>query len=318
MTSYRKTLRDGFRGALIGAVVGDALGAPFEGHPGPIDIEHVGVLIGKKDLSTYTDDGALTLALAESLIDSQGLDVDGLARAFAHTYAEDPGRGYGPAAAQLLARIAHGDDWRTLAPAQFAGQGSFGNGAAMRVSPIALHAYPEISTALSLGRQSAVVTHTHPEAVDAAGIQAGAVALALTAAAGVDRFDVANLVASAETPVLRTALERLSNLDRSSTPDEVVKLTGNGLRASEAVPAALGAALTNLGSFRRTIQFAIAMGGDTDTIASMAGAIAGARLGEHAIPVSWREGTEGVERARTLADRLWLRKYGAHAGVTPV
>lgn len=308
-------LRSGFRGALIGAVVGDALGAPFEGHPGPISVEQVGRAIGRGSRFSHTDDAALTLALAEALIDSQGLDLDRVAESFARTYAADPARGYGAAAAQILSRVSRGADWRTLAPAQFAGQGSFGNGAAMRVSPIALLAYPEISTAVLLGRDSAVITHTHPEAIDAAGIQAAAVALALTAAAGVDRFDIAQLLPRAETPALQTALAEVRNLDPSCTPGDVVKVTGNGLRAAEAVPAALAAALLNSGSFGHTIEFAVAMGGDTDTIASMAGAVAGARLGENAIPKRWRECTEGVDRARNLADRLWRRKYDTPAAL---
>jgi poly(ADP-ribose) glycohydrolase ARH3 len=72
----------------------------------------------------------------------------------------------------------------------------------------------------------------------------------------------------------------------------------------EAVPAALAASLSNLDSFTETVTFAVALGGDTDTIASMAGALSGAYLGEEAIPPLWREQAEGARSMARLASIL--------------
>ncbi|MBW3591836.1 MAG: ADP-ribosylglycohydrolase family protein [Actinobacteria bacterium] len=275
---YREELRSRFRGALVGAAVGDALGAPFEGYPHPLGIGQFDDVATEPSALRYTDDTALTHALAESLIECGSLDLDHLAGRFAHTFNKDPHRGYGAGAARLLERVGAGEDWRTLAPNQFGDKGSFGNGAAMRVAPVALIAYPAVNRAVSMGRSSATVTHTHPEAVDAAGVQAAAVALAV------------------------------AHLKPSSTASEVAATTGTGIKAVEAVPAALAAVLLNMTSFSATIQFAVNLGGDTDTIASMAGAVAGARLGEEAIPYSWTKLKEW--KAGCLADRLWTKKYG--------
>ena len=87
----------------------------------------------------------------------------------------------------------------------------------------------------------------------------------------------------------------------------VVDTFGNGIRAQEAVPAAIFAFLHKGGeSFEECIHFAINLGGDTDTIASMAGAISGAYLGlDPSIPQMWREKCEGVQEAIKFADELF-------------
>jgi poly(ADP-ribose) glycohydrolase ARH3 len=70
------------------------------------------------------------------------------------------------------------------------------------------------------------------------------------------------------------------------------------------VPGALCAFLRHPDSFSSAVLFAINLGGDTDTVASMTGALSGAHLGESAIPVQWREGVEGSVSLRHLADEL--------------
>jgi poly(ADP-ribose) glycohydrolase ARH3 len=128
-----EVLRDKFRGTLIGAVVGDCLGAPFVGHPGPVpstDIERVAHAFGPL---SYTDDTAMTAALAESLLFRGVLDEDHLAATFAVSFERQPHRGYSSQTAALLGHIAAGGSWRTAAQAQFAGQGSWpGPGARSR------------------------------------------------------------------------------------------------------------------------------------------------------------------------------------------
>ena len=162
------------RGALLGAAVGDALGQPLEGHraPGPRDIDLA--LAPDRDLR-WTDDTALTIALAESLVDVGDLDEDRLAAAFARAWSTEPWRGFGARAATLFQAVIEGGSWRELARAAH----SWGNGAAMRVAPIAVFAAGDIEHTLDLARRSALVTHTHPLGVDGAVAQAFAVASAL-------------------------------------------------------------------------------------------------------------------------------------------
>ena len=302
--------RSRFRGALLGVVVGDALGAPLEGHPGPIPDERVRALDGDHVELLYTDDTAMTIALAESLLERAELDQDHLAARFVAHYCRQPNRGYGPGTARLLSELAAGAAWAPAAAAQFRGQGSFGNGAAMRVAPIALHTGGELLRVGQLARHSALVTHTHPAAVDGAVAQATAIALALRAPA-VGPLDggafLAAIVAAVGDGEVVGALRSLSDLvesDEAPPPAAVAARTGTGVAAAESVPAAIAAFLVRPNSFVETVRFAISLGGDTDTIASMAGAVAGARLGEQAVPARWRQRTEAASLLVELADRL--------------
>jgi poly(ADP-ribose) glycohydrolase ARH3 len=283
-------LDDRFRGALLGAVVGDALGAPLEGHRGPVPTTRLAYLDEAGGALPHTDDTAMTFALAESLLRCDGLDEDHLAATFAAEHRRRPDRGYGPGTAHLLARLAAGGDWRQLAPAQFGGQGSLGNRAAMRVAPVALYAAGDLRRVLELARRSARVTHAHPEGVDGAAVQAAAVAtaLALPGTLPIDReaFLVA-VRSAASSRRLRSRLDLAGELAAAGSPAELAARLGTRATAAESVPAAICAFLRHPDSFADAVRFAISLGGDVDTIASMTGAIAGARNGASAIPRHW-------------------------------
>lgn len=104
--------------------------------------------------------------------------------------------------------------------------------------------------------------------------------------------------------VFRERIDQVVALSVEGERADIVGMLGHGIEAARSVPTALVAVLRNHWWFAETVRFAVSLGGDTDTIASMAGALAGAHLGEEAIPETWREGIEGAERLRALADRL--------------
>ncbi len=306
--------RDRYRGALLGTAVGDALGAPFEGHRGPVSAPQItSVELDHRPLR-HTDDTAMTIGFAESLLYVDGLDQDHLALTFTRHWEREPDRGYGAGTASLLARLSGGTSWRHAAGAQFDGQGSFGDGAAMRIAPAALCAAGDPALAAHLARRSAVVTHTHPLAVDGAAVQAVAVATALahSSKGNIDPFAFLTEVrAVADQELLAQRLDLVALLlEDGDVANEDGKL-GTGIEAHEAVPAAIYCFLCHPDSFRDTIRLAIGLGGDTDTIAAMAGAIAGACLGERAIPVSWVDRTQAAPAMRHLADRFVARRLQA-------
>lgn len=170
-------IRDRARGALLGTFVGDALGMPFEGvapRAIPAAVEMVEAGLGR---GTYTDDTQMMIALAESLIERGWVEEEHLARAFQAAY--DPARGYGRGTRRVL------ELWRSGAPVAdaanqlFGGQGSRGNGAAMRVAPVAVCFRQHPERLLEEAARSARVTHAHPVGVDAAVVQAAAIGAAL-------------------------------------------------------------------------------------------------------------------------------------------
>jgi ADP-ribosylglycohydrolase len=113
-------------------------------------------------------------------------------------------------------------------------------------------------------------------------------------------------------------IEEILNQGKKLQAREVVGSLGNGVEAHFSVPSASYIAITYSPDFCDAIRAAISLGGDTDTIAGMVGAIVGAHVGEKGLPIEWIErledGPRGRSFARDLADRLfetWWRIQGA-------
>ncbi len=299
-------MRDRFRGALVGVAVGDALGAPFEGCPPGISSEQVQAsLRHTSGPLRYTDDTAMTIGLARSLLERRGLDGNHLAATFAEQYRVEPWRGYGPGPPRVFSLLEAGAAWDEAAKQLFGGEGSLGNGGAMRVAPAALAAFPDLARTASLARDSARVTHAHELGMEGAALQACAISLLLQGAGAESaKVVVAALRPHVSSPAFLERLERVASLPSDPSPHEVVARLGNGITALEAVPAALAACLLHLHSFQDVVCFAVGLGGDSDTIGAMAGALAGAYHGVSAIPRAWRERVEGVSELTQLADEL--------------
>jgi len=132
------TLRSRYRGAILGAAIGDALGAQYEGTARLLPEEIQYLLTDPHDLR-YTDDTAMTIALAESLIAFGGFDPDHMASTFADAFWAEPGRGYAGGPPAMFEEMRKGRTWREASRSEYEG-GSFGNGGAMRVTPAALFA----------------------------------------------------------------------------------------------------------------------------------------------------------------------------------
>jgi poly(ADP-ribose) glycohydrolase ARH3 len=168
----------------------------------------------------------------------------------------------------------------------------------MRVAPIGLAYFNDLKRAASTAIESSRPTHSHPLAYQGAVLQSIAVATAAT----LHEFD-----ASVFLQVLRGTLSYFTDLmqdtskfelgldeierglKRGATCGEMSSILGTGIAAYEAVPMALYCFLRHPDSFTQVIHEAVFIGGDTDTIASMAGAISGAFLGKEAIPPHWLE-----------------------------
>lgn len=125
--------RSRYRGALLGALVGDALGAPFEGRRGLVGEKEWSAAASASSPLCYTDDTAMTVAFAESLLRYGELEQNDLAAAFADQWADAPGLGYSSRTSATLERLRSGTPW-TAWTAWTAAAGSGGrasNGAAM-------------------------------------------------------------------------------------------------------------------------------------------------------------------------------------------
>ena len=294
---------DGALGALLGTFVGDALGMPFEGAHWEAIPEPVQMVDARRGRGTYTDDTQMMIALAESLLACDTIDGDHLARSFLSSY--DPDRGYGGGTRRVLRMWSDGVPVAAAAGRVFGGAGSRGNGAAMRIAPVAVRFANEPTRLLAEAARSARVTHAHPVGVDGAVVQAAAVAAALTG-----RDVLAAATAAAATDELTRALRLVRDLLASDHAAADRRRLGCTSDAAESVPAALVCALTEP-TFEQTVCAAVRLGGDTDTIAAMAGAIAGARDGVSSIPDNWLAQLEDDDRGRSHVERLAHRLVGA-------
>ncbi|XP_053313173.1 ADP-ribosylhydrolase ARH3 [Spea bombifrons] len=330
-----------FRGALLGALLGDCIGAVFEGLTS-VSVRRVCQFLShldkrseeKRDALMYTDDTAMAKSVVQSVLANQEFDAEDLAERFTKEYKNDPDRGYGMAVIHVFEKIDSGEYRSVFTPAkeQFDGRGSYGNGAAMRVVGIPL-AYPNIPDIMRYAKVSGELTHASSLGYNGAILQALAVHYALQGEQSRETFlqhllcHMQDVEADEKSRSDARALElgefpycsRLNKikdfLDKGNVSrEDVVKELGNGIAALESVPTAIYSFLRCMdpveelpqeyNCLQRTIAFCISLGGDTDTIATMAGAIAGAYHGEEQVPLSWRLCSEGYKDAETWGEKL--------------
>ena len=272
------------------------------------------LLSGEWEVGRFTDDTQMTICVAEWLASDANLDGKSLVERFCRAY--EPWRHYGPGVRLILESFPKARErWTDLATAMFP-QGSYGNGSAMRVGPVGLFFHNDLPGLIEAARTSSVTTHSHYLAVQGATLQAAAVAIATRAGFDANQFLNTLTVALSHfevrgenTSVYRTALGRIAQgISQGVSPLKMSALLGNGIKAQEAVPMAIYCFLTNRDSFEKSVEAAVFLGGDTDTIASMTGSISGAALGEPGIPERWlRRITETIytpEKVRQIAHQL--------------
>jgi poly(ADP-ribose) glycohydrolase ARH3 len=281
-------LRSKFAGSLVGTGVGDSLGA------------------GGK---SYTDDTAMMIGVAESLIGKGRFDAEHMVQVFVRNYDAELWRGYGPGPPNIFKMIKSGLSRKATAERMYPG-GSYGNGSAMRVAPIGLLYYDDSTKLKEISCQSSQITHTHPLGMEGAALQAYAVALATRTEP--ERLNERNFLQKlsdlAQADVYQSRLKSIEMLlGEVAGKQEVIEELGNTVEAFNSVPISIYSFLANCG-FRATLDYALSLGGDRDTIAAMAGAIAGACYGIEDIPEEWKDGLENREYIEGLAERLWQMK----------
>ena len=318
-------LRAAFRGALVGTAVGDALGRPAEGLGPHAVAQRYGRLTdyrpwrlhdGTGPVGTFTDDTQMTICVAEALLAGDGqLDPDDLARRFIDWL--PTGRGRGRTCVEAIQRLQGGHPWHR------AGVRSAGNGAAMRVAPIGLVHHSDLDALRRTAAVSAVITHADPMAVVSAVAQAWLVAACAATRpgdldprqllAGLDAVlaDLADDGAvprnSADGQPLRLQ-DRLAEVgERLDQPvEQVTDHFYNGAFVLESLPTALWCFLRSPEDPEEVLVTAVNAGYDADTVAAMAGALAGAYLGDGAFPARWTgDDLEHADQLRQLADDLF-------------
>ncbi len=299
--------KEQFEGCLLGLMVGDAVGAPFEGLPADFVFWHAGEVrdILERPIEgplLCTDDTHMMIGVSETLLAHGEIHPQTLLDRFVKHY--DPERGYGRGARQLLEAAKKGKDCERLAETLFPG-GSFGNGAAMRVAPVGLLFAHNHAKLTEQAIASAKPTHRHPLGIEGARLLALAVALA-TNGPPLDRKVFYRTLR--RDCVEEEFLWQLRAAQRLR-PQHTFGFLGNSLPAHRSVVTSIACFTASPNSYQDCVERAIRLGDDTDTLAAMTGALCGAHLGVDAIPKRWldqiEKGPLGVDYVRKLANDLW-------------
>ena len=223
------------RKLLLGGIAGDIIGSIYEFNPVRFkDFELF------KSNSTYTDDTVMTIANAEWLL-SKGVLMD-IMRKYGHKY---PGAGYGGMFYDWL---------KSRCPKPY---NSFGNGSAMRVSPVGW-AFETLEETLEAAKQSAEITHNHPEGIKGAQATAACIFMART---GKSKQEIKEYV------------ETIFGYDLSRTCNEIRPTYQFNESCQDTVPESIIAFLEST-DFESAIRLTVSLGGDADTMGAITGAIA--------------------------------------------
>jgi len=305
-------------GCILGTAVGDAFGLACEGLSRGRQSRMFRDLSGYKLLpfgkGMCSDDTEHTCMLAQSLIETARYqDIDEQAKKFASDFGWrlrfwllGMPAGIGLATLRAILKL-----WIGF-PVRYSGVFSAGNGPAMRVALIGVCYGGDVPRMRALVRAATRITHTDPKA------EHGALAVALAAHLASTGQDIApedyarrlrELLGEDGRELLELVDGVAQSVSRKETAADYAARTGSANGVSgymfHSVPAALHAWLAHQGDYRGGITTVVRLGGDTDTVAAIVGAIIGARTGKDGIPAEWL--SDLWEWPRTQA---WMESVG--------
>lgn len=239
----------------------------------------------------------MTLSIVETLYHHGRIDPDALARGFAKRFT--PWRGYGAGAQRLLIGIQSGADWRIEALQMFAGNGSYGNGAAMRVAPLGVYFADDLEAVRENAILSAQPTHAHPPGLQERSLLLLRLHLRDRVGEGEsissERFLqlIAENVPNGETC---SGIKQSVNIPNSRSPTVVARQLGSGYKISAAdnVPFALWCAARHLGDYEEAFWATVSGLGDMDTTCAIAGGIVALSARLRGVPAAWISARESL------------------------
>jgi ADP-ribosyl-[dinitrogen reductase] hydrolase len=296
-----------FEGCILGLAVGDAFGMPFEFRSAQQLKKlygRVAEMVDGPDLKAgqFTDDTLMTIATLESLIANKGLNPDDLARRFLAWHESGDLRGIGGTTRQALLALKYGKTWRESGlKSKFAA----GNGAAMRAAPFGLLHWNHPEALRADCEAASLITHRNTEAVS--GARAVALAVAQLATGKANCRDLMHDTAAfiPRTEVARNLQKADGFLAKNKSAEFALFALGTGGYVVETIASAFYCFCATPDNFEETVIAAVMGGDDTDTTASIAGALSGAHNGLAGIPERWLSVLEDRDRLLALARDLF-------------
>lgn len=295
--------KESFLGCFFGLALGDALCASYEGG---VPEKTLWLLIGKTRTGKkrYTDDTQMSLDVAKSLLEKNGIDQNHLSKTFASSYRWS--RGYGIGASKMLRKIKNGAKWQEVNRSIYS-QGSYGNGAAMRAPVVALYFYGKDNKLATAIEKVSEITHVHPLAIEGATLIALSTSFALSRSNFGELFN--KLLENSKFKEYQIRIEIANTwIENNAAVDSktVSRKLGNGIAATESCVTAIYIASRYINlPFSNMLNFIKKCSGDTDTIGAMAGAIWGAYNGLGGLSQSDIEKLESASKVEQLSIELY-------------
>jgi ADP-ribosylglycohydrolase len=271
------------------------MGGPYEEQPGPLQLRE------DRDW-TISDDTQLTLATCESIVQVGEVLPEHIADLFVRWYRARRITGMGASTLKALRDLDAGLHW-ALAGAK--GEMSAGNGAAMRIAPLAFHLDPALAQDRQTIRDVCRITHHNEEAYIGALVIVSAIrSLAFNdSASPVQLFE--NVLRYLPDSRVRDRILELTAFPDGLTVADVATQVGSSGYVVESVPLALYAARSIVRfPLDDVLRSAIEAGGDTDTVASMTGQIAGAWIGASQISQEMIESLPNAREIERITDEF--------------
>lgn len=307
--------RDRARGMILGLALGDALGWPVEFMARPEILAHYGRagIQAPPDPALYTDDTQMTAAVAEALIEAGHRELDVLMGAVARQFIgwkRDPitaQRAPGATSIRGVNALERGAPWREAGV-----RDSKGCGGCMRVAPVGYLYQYEPGRLQTIARAQGVLTHRHPTSDAACMAAAYLIKLALENVAVTEYAPRVLKFVGGLAPEFDAAIERVVEAadwaDEETALNHVGPTRGGGWIAEEAVAMALYCVLRHPTDYVAAVRLGANITGDSDSVASIAGGLLGARLGTTALPPEWVARLENRAYLLDLAERLARKK----------
>ncbi|BCM94026.1 hypothetical protein IAD21_05921 [Abditibacteriota bacterium] len=240
----------------------------------------------------WTDDTALALEVVAELRDNGKIVPGSLAQRFGRRYMHEPNRAYGAAMHSLLPRLER-EGWQNAAQNLFDGKGSYGNGSAMRVPPLGAYFADDFDLLVEQARLSAIVTHSHQEAI--AGAIATAVAAGISARLKHEGIEISRrdflseIIARTPESEVKDWLRQSHDFPEDYTSEQVSCIVGSGMDVAcqDTVPFCCWCAASQSTNFSEAMWLTVAGLGDRDTTCAIVGGIVGARVGIKGVPTPW-------------------------------
>ncbi|MDL1899324.1 ADP-ribosylglycohydrolase family protein [Anaerolineae bacterium CFX9] len=292
---------------LFGVALGDALGFPVE-FSSLAEIKETygpGGILEPPSPALFSDDTQMTLALVNGLLDA-GLDstideqMQAISREFI-AWKNSPlnNRAPGLTCMNAVARLESGLPWYEAGIVS-----SKGCGSAMRVSTIGYLFQNQPERLREVAHKSGLITHGHAAAVAASIAAAYAVKMALDGVAVAEFLPRIMEFVDGVSEEFDQALRRVAHVGAWGNEEQALEHIGRGWMGDEAVALALYCIIRYPDDYAACVRRAANTIGDSDSIASIAGGIMGARLGLDAIPADWVARCERADEIRQVAQRM--------------